>query len=400
MIDKWFNPQLFFKDQICRLMFFGRAIKLFRRQSRSFIEYLFFMKEKYFTDTLMKWHKRSNQREMPWKGEKDPYKIWLSEVILQQTRVAQGWDYYNRFIEKYPTIGQLAKAEDREVFKLWEGLGYYNRCKNLLYTAREITQNRNGVFPDRYEDILALKGVGPYTTAAIASFAYNLPYAVVDGNVFRVLSRYFGLDEPIDSVAGKHLFTELAGKVLAKKEAGLYNQAIMDFGATVCKPFSPSCSTCSLQKKCAAYREGKVNQLPVKEKSLARRHRWFYYFLFEHEGKFLVNHRTGKDIWQNLYEFYLLETDEPVKWDEAKVRDWLTEQIGIRKAVVSDISPVFVQQLTHQQIKGQFIRVQLNTIPGFLKKHPWHTVKGLQKLAFPRFITQYREVFPLSSRLS
>lgn len=358
------------------------------------------MKGKYFTDTLMKWHKRSNQREMPWKGEKDPYKIWLSEVILQQTRVVQGWDYYNRFIEKYPTIGQLAKAKDREVFKLWEGLGYYNRCKNLLYTAREITKNRNGVFPDKYEDILALKGVGPYTAAAIASFAHNLPYAVVDGNVFRVLSRYFGLDEPIDSVAGKRLFTELGGKVLAKKEAGLYNQAIMDFGATVCKPFSPSCSTCDLQKKCAAYREGKVNQLPVKEKNLARRQRWFYYFLFEHEGKFLVTQRTGKDIWQNLYEFYLLETDEQVKWDEAKVRDWLTEQIGIRKAVVSGISPVFVQQLTHQQIKGQFIRVQLNTIPGFLKKHPWHTVKGLQKLAFPRFITQYREVFSLSSRLS
>jgi A/G-specific adenine glycosylase len=351
------------------------------------------MMEKYFTQTLLRWHKRDNEREMPWKGEKDPYKIWLSEVILQQTRVAQGWAYYDRFIKNYPFIMDLAKAKDADVFKLWEGLGYYNRCKNLLYTAREISRERKGVFPDTYEDLLALKGVGPYTAAAIASFAYNLPYAVVDGNVFRVLSRYFGLDEPIDSTVGKHLFTALAEKVLAKKEAGLYNQAIMDFGATLCKPFSPSCSICPLQKNCVAYREGKVNQLPVKEKTLLRKTRWFYYFLFEQEGKWLVNQRMGKDIWQNLHEFYLLETEDAVKWDETVVKNWLSEQIGIRKADVSKISPVFVQQLTHQQIKGQFITVRLNSIPPFLKKYQWKTEKSLQSLAFPKFITQYPNAF-------
>jgi len=328
---------------------------------------------------------------MPWKGEKDPYKIWLSEVILQQTRVAQGWAYYNNFITNYPTIRQLAKAPDQEVFKLWEGLGYYNRCKNLLFTARQIVAERKGVFPDQYEDILALKGIGPYTAAAIASFAYNQPYAVVDGNVFRVLSRFFGIAEAIDSAKGKVLFTRIAEKVLARKEAGIYNQAIMDFGATVCKPFAPSCSSCPLQPHCKAYAEGTVNRLPIKEKTLQRKNRWFYYFLFSYKGKLLVNQRQNHDIWQDLFEFYLLETEEQVKWDEKSVRQWLKEQIGIRKAEIKEISPLQKQELTHQQIKGQFIRVGLETLPHFLENDRWETQKGLQKLAFPKFITGYLE---------
>lgn len=328
---------------------------------------------------------------MPWKGEKDPYKIWLSEVILQQTRVAQGMSYYNRFIEKYPRIENLAAARDQDVFKLWEGLGYYNRCRNLLFTAREIVDRFNGVFPDNYEAILALKGVGPYTAAAIASFAYNLPYAVVDGNVFRVLSRFFGIDVAIDSTEGKSLFTSLAGEVLPVSEPALFNQAIMDFGATVCKPAAPDCSVCLLQKKCAAYINGKVNQLPVKEKTLHRKHRWFSYFVFECKGKILVRERAAKDIWQNLHEFYLLETDEVMRWDEAAVREWLLKQLGIRKAHIIHISTPQVQQLTHQQIKGQFIRVQLETVPAFLSNDNWVPVKGLKKLAFPRFITAYME---------
>ncbi len=337
----------------------------------------------------MQWHKRDNNREMPWKGEKDPYRIWLSEVILQQTRVAQGLAYYNRFIEKYPTISHLANAKDQQVFKLWEGLGYYNRCKNLLFTARQIVAERGGIFPDRYEDILALKGVGPYTAAAIASFAYNLPYAVVDGNVFRVLARFFGIEEAIDSTKGKQLFTDKAGKVLDRKEAGLYNQAIMDFGATVCKPFAPSCSVCPLQKSCTAYREGSVNRLPLKEKTLVRKHRWFYYFLFAYNGKLLVHQRTGHDIWQNLFEFYLLEAEESMHWDEISSKAWLKEQLNIRKATVTAVSPVMVQQLTHQQIKGQFIKVELKSVPPFLQKYRWEPLTGLRKLAFPRFITGY-----------
>ncbi len=339
----------------------------------------------------MKWHKQTNTREMPWKGEPDPYKIWLSEVILQQTRVAQGWQYYTNFIIKYPTITQLARANDQDVFKLWEGLGYYNRCKNLLFTARQIVHERKGIFPDQYEDILALKGIGPYTAAAIASFAYNLPFAVVDGNVFRILSRFFGIAEAIDSSRGKTLFTEIAGKVLFKKEAGLFNQAIMDFGAVVCKPFSPSCHNCPLKKHCVALRDGRVNQLPVKEKTLQRKHRWLYYFLFEHDNKLLVHQRTGKDIWQNLFEFYLVESDASIVWDDKSVKNWLKEQVGISIANLLYVSPLSVQQLTHQQIKGQFIRVRLDAVPVFLKKYQWQPVGSLRKLPFPKFITQHLE---------
>jgi A/G-specific adenine glycosylase len=345
--------------------------------------------EKAFTSGLMKWHKLHNNRQMPWKGEKNPYKIWLSEVILQQTRVEQGWKYYTRFVETYPDIRKLAAAHDQDVFKLWEGLGYYSRCKNLLFTAREIVKTRNAIFPDTYADILALKGIGPYTAAAIASFAYNLPYAVVDGNVFRVLSRFFGIDEPIDSAKGKQLFAEMAATVLDKNEPGLYNQAIMDFGATVCRPFSPVCSACPLHKKCFAYREGIVNQLPVKEKTLLRKNRWFYYFLFEHKGKILVHQRTAKDIWQNLFEFYLLETEETIQWDDQTIHNWLKNQLGIRSATVTEISPLIKQQLTHRQIRGQFIRISLDTIPEVMKKGNWISKTRLPTLPFPKLITGY-----------
>ena len=189
--------------------------------------------KKYFTKTLLLWNKKDNERLMPWKGEKDPYKIWLSEIILQQTRVDQGWDYYNRFIAAYPNIEKLAKAKDEKVFKMWEGLGYYTRCKNLIVTARFIASERKGKFPQIYEEILALKGVGPYTAAAIASFAFNLSYAVVDGNVFRVLSRFFGIDKAVNNTEGKKLFTTLANQLLDKNKPGIYNQAIMDFGASI-----------------------------------------------------------------------------------------------------------------------------------------------------------------------
>ena len=180
---------------------------------------------KYFASKLLSWNKLDNQRLMPWKGEKDPYKIWLSEIILQQTRVEQGWDYYTRFVSAFPTVEKLAKAPETKIFKLWEGLGYYTRCKNCIATAKYIASVCNGKFPDKYDEILALKGIGPYTAAAIASFAFNLPYAVVDGNVFRVLSRFFGIETPVDSITGKKLFTTLANELLDKKLLGLQTTA-------------------------------------------------------------------------------------------------------------------------------------------------------------------------------
>jgi A/G-specific adenine glycosylase len=351
--------------------------------------------EKRFTSLLLKWHKQENTREMPWKGEKDPYKIWLSEVILQQTRVEQGMGYYNRFVQKYPSIQKLAKAPDQEVFKLWEGLGYYTRCRNLLFTARHVVNENKGKFPTDHDSLLQLKGVGPYTAAAIASFAYDLPYAVVDGNVFRVLSRFFGIEEPIDSTAGKKLFAELAADMLSRKEPGYYNQAIMDFGAVVCKPVAPVCSVCPLQSCCSAFNEGKVNLLPVKEKTLQRKHRWFYYFIFECDGKFLVHERVHKDIWQHLNEFYLLESEAVMQWDETTVRSWLKQQLVISRTGNIHVSAVNTQQLTHQQIKGQFIRVQLEKLPRSLRTYNWQTISQLAKLPFPRFITRYLEVHPL-----
>jgi A/G-specific adenine glycosylase len=342
-----------------------------------------------FTSLLMQWHKNINQRVMPWKGEKDPYKIWLSEVILQQTRVEQGWAYYEKFIKTYPAIEQLAKAKDEDVFKLWEGLGYYNRCKNLLFTARYISKNCEGKFPQQHEEIIALKGIGPYTAAAISSFAFNLPHAVVDGNVFRVLSRVFGIETAIDSTKGKAEFTALAQKVLDKNEPGLYNQAIMDFGATVCKPVSPLCNTCLMQKNCAAFKKGKVNQLPFKEKMLQKKHRWFYYFMMEHDGKVLLHKRTAQDIWENLFEFYLLESNEQIQWDKDSVTKWFYEQFALKTLTVEEISVQYLQQLTHQQIKGSFIKIKLKKIPPSLQSYSWLPIKKIKTLAFPKFINQY-----------
>ncbi|MFP5040415.1 A/G-specific adenine glycosylase [Parasediminibacterium sp. JCM 36343] len=347
--------------------------------------------EEITTSLLMGWHSLHNTRQMPWKGEKDPYKIWLSEIILQQTRVEQGLAYYEKFVSLYPTIQNLAAAKDEVVFKLWEGLGYYNRCKNLLATARYITDELGGLFPSEYKDIVALKGIGPYTAAAIASFAFNKPYAVLDGNVFRVLSRLFAIDSPIDSTIGKHQFATLAQEVLDKEQPALYNQAIMDFGATVCKPVNPQCHACYLQNACAAYSKVLVNKLPVKEKVLLKKNRWFYYFIIQHQGTVWVQKRTTKDIWQNLYEFYLLEANEQQTWTDAAVQAWLYQQLGISNAQLLQVSPLQKQQLTHQQIRGQFIRVNIEAVPANMLEHQWQPIDSLSQLALPRFINQYLE---------
>ncbi len=341
-----------------------------------------------FCEKLLYWNKCFNHREMPWKGEKDPYKIWLSEVILQQTRVEQGWNYYEKFLLNFPSICDLANADDKDVFKLWEGLGYYNRCKNLLFTARFICKDLNGEFPQKYEDVLALKGVGSYTASAVCSFAYNQPYAVVDGNVFRVLSRVYGIDKAIDSAEGKNIFTNLAQENLAKKEAALYNQGIMDFGATVCKPANPLCATCVMNDICIAYKTGKVNLLPVKEKVLQKKTRNFTWFILHVKNEIFIHHRTSRDIWQNLNEFYLLETDEKNHWDEQKVADFINNQFSLIPLSIS-ISKEFSQQLTHQKIKAVFVELHLKQKPVSLKNQDWTAEEKLTQLAFPKIINEY-----------
>jgi A/G-specific adenine glycosylase len=347
-----------------------------------------------FARLLMQWNRQKNDRKMPWKGEKDPYKIWLSEVILQQTRVEQGLGYYQRFVQQYPSVDKLANAKNEEVYKLWEGLGYYSRCRNLLATARLIVNEKAGKFPETYEEILELKGVGPYIASAVASFAYNLPYAVLDGNVFRVLSRIYGIETPIDSTEGKKQFTRIAQENLDDKNAGEYNQSIMDFGATVCKPMVPNCSSCVMKKICVAFQNGLVNHLPVKEKVMRKKLRWIYYFLFEVDEKLLVHQRTGKDIWQSLFEFYPFESPEQIDWEEQKMKAWLKDQFGVKAYDLKHTSDVMSQQLTHQTIKGQFFRIELKTIPKPLEHYQWVTKKEMERLAFPRFINAFLEFEP------
>ncbi len=349
--------------------------------------------KKRFPFLLLLWNKDHNKREMPWKGEKDPYRIWLSEVILQQTRVEQGLSYYNAFIQRYPAITDLAAAPDTEVMKLWEGLGYYSRCRNLLATARQIVQQSQGQFPSGYDQILQLKGVGPYTAAAIASFAFNQPYAVVDGNVFRVLARVFNIPTPIDSLQGKKRFTELAQELLDVTRPGEYNQAIMDFGATICKPALPLCHVCPVEEICQAKAAGRVNELPVKEKTLQRRTRYFTYLVLHCEGMVWVEERKQRDIWQGLYQFYLVETGKPVAWTPATVQEAVLMPMGITGATIDNISASQKQQLTHQTIHAIFIKTDIAaTSKDRLPAEGWKPVTAMEQLAFPRTINDYLQV--------
>ncbi|MEO7120115.1 MAG: A/G-specific adenine glycosylase, partial [Ginsengibacter sp.] len=303
--------------------------------------------KKFFLETLIKWNRNENKRQMPWKGEKDPYKIWISEIILQQTRVQQGLDYYNRFIKAWPDVKSLATAKEQEVYKMWEGLGYYSRCRNLIASAKYINEELNGKFPLKYEEILSLKGIGTYTAAAIASFAYNQPYAVVDGNVFRVLARFFGIQTAVDTSLGKKLFGNLATELLDKKNPAEYNQAIMDFGAVVCKPLQPLCLECPLQVECIAFKKNLTDKLPLKEKSIKRRERFFNYILIEQNNKLYVNQRSAKDIWQNLYEFILLETTTLMPEKNFLKLPEFTSLINKENFTIDKISETFSQKLTH-----------------------------------------------------
>ena len=344
----------------------------------------------FFRKQLLRWNSQHNHRDMPWKGEKDPYKIWLSEIILQQTRVEQGLAYYNRFIKTFPTVHQLAKAPETTVFKLWEGLGYYTRCKNLIASAKYISTELKGKFPNAYDDILSLKGIGPYTAAAIGSFAFNLPHAVVDGNVFRVLARYFGIETATDTTEGKKIFTALANDLLDKKMPGIYNQALMDFGAVICKPQQPICIECPLQKSCAAYLHDLINVLPVKEKTIIKKPRWLYYIIIEHNGKVYVQKRSGKDIWQNLYEFFLVENDKELSLKEIEKLTALKKVIGKTKVELMSVSKIYKQVLSHQIIHGQFIRVKISAeieMDGF----EIVSATKLNTLPFPKLINSYLE---------
>ena len=341
-----------------------------------------------FTVKLLLWNQRENKRSMPWKAESDPYRIWLSEVILQQTRVEQGLKYYENFISTFPTIQDLARAPEQTVFKFWEGLGYYTRCRNLHFTAKFIVEHYQGKFPDTYPAIRELKGVGPYTAAAIASFAFNLPFAVVDGNVQRVLSRYFGINTPIDSGSGKKFYQELAQSLLDHDEPGTYNQAIMDFGATICKPQNPLCEKCVQNQECQAFAHGWVDILPVKEKALTRKNRWFTYYLVQLHDNIYIRQRNGKDIWSQLYEFILHETEDEMQLKSSTNVETIKNLLGTSTFSLRSISPLYKQQLTHQTVFGQFVSLDIEEP---ISDQDFELVRKseLKNYAFPKLINTY-----------
>ena len=363
----------------------------------------------HFTPNLLQWA-TTQHRPMPWKGERDPYRIWLSEVILQQTRVEQGWPYYLRFVETYPTIHHLANAPEDAVMKLWEGLGYYSRARNLHATAKHVASQLAGRFPDSYTGLLTLKGVGEYTAAAIASFAYDLPHAVLDGNVYRVLARYFGIETPTNAPAAKREFTTLANSLLDVGQPAAFNQAMMDFGAIVCTPVQPRCPVCPLQADCVAYRLGKVAELPCKLKSKVRKDRFFVYAVFRHGDDTFVRQRVAQDIWQNLYEFPLLElTAWPDDFKELPpllLRHWFPDGAPVGLDVEA-ISKPFRQTLTHRQVTAVFCEMRLSTtvLPAVFAAPPFAEWRRLSRvelkknIAVPRVIDWYLQNIALTLRL-
>lgn len=341
------------------------------------------MDKELFGKMLLDWHE-SVDRNLPWKNTGDPYKIWISEIVMQQTRVAQGLDYYNRIVDALPTVHAMSSAAEDDILYLWKGLGYYSRARNMHRAAKMIVDEYDGVFPSTHVGLLSLPGVGPYTAAAIASFAYELPHAVLDGNVYRVLSRYFGIETPIDSGKGKKQFAQLSQECLARHQPSYYNQAIMDFGALQCKPKSPNCETCCLQEHCQAYHNDKVSQLPIKEKRIKRKDRHLYFFMFS-SGEHIYIQRRGKgDIWQGLYQLPMIEVEKD-KSTEAVIKEFSDRQ-DLSDLHIEPDHYTTIQKLTHQTIYATIIKgSSYQVLDGFIRiEH-----KDIMNYAFPILIENY-----------
>ena len=321
------------------------------------------------SDILLSWFAREG-RDLPWRRTRDPYRIWLSEVILQQTRVAQGLEYYLRFTERFPDIAALAAAPEDEVLKLWQGLGYYSRARNLHAAARQVMSRFGGVFPATYGEVRALPGVGDYTAAAVCSIVYAAPCAVLDGNVYRVLARLFDIGIPIDTTAGKRTFAELAQLQLDTSRPGLYNQAIMDFGALQCTPAQPRCGDCPLAGRCLALAAGTVGVRPVKQGRAKVRDRWFNYLHVTCGGQTLLHRRGGGDIWQGLYEFPLIETDKAADFAELAATAAFRELLGNGRWHLRRSVTMPGHQLSHQLLHAVFHRIECDAMPAFPSVEP------------------------------
>lgn len=316
---------------------------------------------------LGKWYE-GHKRDLPWRRTESAYEIWLSEIILQQTRVQQGIHYYERFLERFPDVYQLAKASPEEVLKLWQGLGYYTRARNLHATAREIVSRYEGRFPADYTKLLALKGVGEYTAAAVASIAFGIPAALVDGNVLRVLARLYGIRTPVTTPKGRMEIHTLAEKILDKKNPGIHNQAVMELGALVCLPKNPSCSECPLHPKCYAFKHNRIPEFPVKGGREKSRKRYFHYLHISCSGKLFIHQRNQKDIWNSLFEFPVIETTHAVIPEKMTAnKQWKHLLEGCRYRI-KEVSPLYIHHLSHQTLYARFYRVQAATVPSVLAK--------------------------------
>jgi len=340
-----------------------------------------------FAKHLIDWYKYKG-RELPWRETRDPYTIWVSEIILQQTRISQGTAYFHRFTEQYPDVSKLASADEHDVLKLWQGLGYYSRARNMLAAAKQVMEQFGGKFPGTYKELLQLKGVGEYTAGAIASIAYNLPHAAVDGNVLRVLSRVYAIDTPINSTKGKKLFSQLATEMVPKEAPGTFNQAIMDFGATLCTPGKPDCPGCPLSDMCEAYINNSVGNYPVKEKKTKVLDRYMHYLFIRHEDRLWLEKRNDQDIWKNMYQLPLIESYEVLLPEQIlHSKEWQAifdnAQVEVRS-----VSNEIIHLLSHRKIHAFFYEIQL--IKGEVH-HPAKPVylKDIFNFAVPKLIENY-----------
>jgi len=321
-----------------------------------------------FAETLISWYD-DHKRDLPWRGETDPYKIWVSEIILQQTRVQQGWDYYHRFLDNFPNVKTLAEADEEKVLKVWQGLGYYSRARNMHAAAREIMAEHHGIFPQTYDKIRSLKGIGNYTAAAIASIAFHLPYPAVDGNVIRIVSRIFGICDDVTQPTVLKRITAICETEIDPAQPGVFNQAAMDFGAMQCVPRNPKCDECPFQSNCYAFKNNLTDTLPIKKKKGESKHRFFHFTIYLSDNQTIIEKRTGSDIWKNMYQFPLTETDSE-KWPE---------------------KPVFVTRevLSHQIIHAAYYVKNVKKLPKTAENQSVIDFDEIEKLPMPKIMTLF-----------
>lgn len=384
-----FNKKIFYTLVISAYVCINqRVIKIVELEKESLVGV---GKDLIISAVLLEWYE-GNKRDLPWRKSKDPYIIWVSEIILQQTRVAQGLDYFLRFTERFPNIASLAEAVEDDVLKMWQGLGYYSRARNLQAAARDIMSRFQGVFPSEYKDILSLKGIGEYTAAAIASFVWNQPYPVVDGNVYRVLSRLFALATPIDTTKGKKEFKELANLIMNQYEPGRYNQAIMEFGALQCVPQQPNCFTCPLSGQCVSYATNDVHLYPAKQNKIKTKDRFFNYLYIIYNGNTWLNKREGKDIWAGLYEFPLIETGQAMDFSQLQETEQFKQLFkGVGTLRVSVNIPEIKHVLSHQVLYARFFCIEIDIVSEALNSYLLVPVVDLENYAVSRLIQKALE---------